>query len=682
MTRNSPAATVCIIQKHAPWTFASLSNHVPQSFIMDPKKTSFAADINPELTEIWEVYARERGGDRSDRSSDTNIHKRRWEKLSKNQLPMLGDHDTTQVGDLQLQDPLGAGGMGVVYLAHQHSMGREVAVKLLRDDKKTPEHSQKLLEEARITARLAHPNIIPIHSLGVNADGDPLYVMKRVEGMSWKEVLKQDAQMPTLLDTPEDELDAHLGILEQVCRAVHFAHSKGIVHLDLKAGNVMLGHFGEVYLVDWGISASFDETLNDEELLPQTIELSQPRGTPGFMAPEVASAAGDLIGPHTDVYLLGGILHYILTKQARHRGKDIYTVLGAAYLSEPFEYPPYIAPMLGQICNKAMARQPGDRYESAEAFRQAIARFRQQREGVRLVDEARKLLKQLVEESRTSNEVMTSMLYQRYGELSFALRRARQLGIPKTEGLEGAALRVMFDFELGRENAIAARELLSLASQWNKSDDRRVALLEELEDRLGSKEAWIQHITTEQGDNDASISQRTRGWVLLGATLLWAGVAAISKVLVDQGTIPDGPTTLIAIKAVNTLIAIAIILAAPIFIRMNRANRSIFATLAVAMCSGLMIRTVCVLQEIQMHISLTMETIASLVCVMLLGVFVEKKLLWATPFFVLSVVTSSLMPTRAWELMIIWNMSGLLLMGGIWLTSQRKRRAPRPTPHP
>lgn len=637
---------------------------------MDNKKTAFATDINPELTQIWEIYAKKHADDGEDRSSDANVRKHRWEKLSKTQLPTLGE-DTKQLGDLHLQVPLGAGGMGVVYLAHQTSMNREVAVKVLRDDKKTPEQSQKLLEEARITASLAHPNIIPIHSLGVNAGGDPLYVMKRVEGMSWKEVLKEGVKMPTLLDTQEDELDAHLGILEQVCRAVHFAHSRGIVHLDLKAGNVMLGHFGEVYLVDWGISASFKPELH-AGLLPQTTELTQPRGTPGFMAPELASASGDLIGPHTDVYLLGGILHYILTKQARHRGQDIHLVLGAAYLSVPFDYPPYISEMLGQICNKAMARQPEDRYTSAEAFRQAIARFRQQREGVQLVEEARKLLKQLVEESRTSDEVMISQLYRRYGELNFALRRAHQLGIPKTEGLQGAALRVMFDFELSRENATAARELLSIADQWNKSDDRRVALLEELESRLGNKEAWIQQITTEQGDNDASVSQRSRGWIMLGAALTWAGIAAISKVLLDQGVLPNGKATLIAVKAVNTLIAIAIILAAPLFIRMNLANKRIFSTLAVAMCSGLMIRAVCVLQDVAVHVSMAMETVAALVCVVMLGIFVERKLLWATPFFLFSVLSISLMPSRAWEMMIIWNMSGLLLMGGIWLLSQRR----------
>lgn len=648
------------------------------------KRTMLATEVNPELTEIWEVYARAQHHRTMTGSQRFSIsdHWNRRSALKESTNTFL-EQMRHQIDDMQLLEPLGKGGMGVVYLARQLSMGREVAVKLLREDKRGEEQSQKLLDEARITAALDHPNVIPIYSLGVDPSNDqsPMYVMKRVEGVNWKQVLREQADLPTLLDTQDDRLDANLDILESVCRAVHFAHSKGIVHLDLKTDNVMLGHFGEVYVVDWGISASFAPLTDSPEslALPHTLDLTHPRGTPGFMAPEVAAAAGDLIGPHTDIYLLGGILHYILTGKTRHHGKDIYSVLNMAYLSPPFSYDTSIPPILAEICNKAMARQPEERYTSAEALRQAIARFRQQREGVVMLQRARQTLTDLVKHSKVSaDKVMTSYIYQKYGEINFALERARQLGIPHTEGVQGAALRAVFDVELDKGNATAARELLGQASQWSSQDAHRVSMLEELESKLAEREAWMKHMEVEQGEHDASISQRTRGFILLGLTLALAGVASLSKVLVNQGVLPNTAEMMILIKGVNTLLAIALALMAPRFMKFNLVNKRMFMTLALAMGGGLVVRTLALLQGVAEHIVLGMETTVALLCVCMLSIFVERKLLLATPFFIISILCSQWIPTRAWEMMILWNMSGLIFMGGLWILL-KKRRAKRST---
>lgn len=644
------------------------------------KRTMLATEVNPELTEIWEVYARAQDQSALTGSQRLSISDH-WSRRSalKESTNTFLEQMRHQIDDMQLIEPLGKGGMGVVYLARQLSMGREVAVKLLREDKRGEAQSQKLLDEARITAALDHPNVIPIYSLGVDpSNGEsPMYVMKRVEGVNWKQVLKQQADLPTLLDTQDDRLDANLDILESVCRAVHFAHSKGIVHLDLKTDNVMLGHFGEVYVVDWGISASFAPLTEQSGglALPHTLDLEHPRGTPGFMAPEVAAAEGALIGPHTDIYLLGGILHYILTGKTRHRGKDIYHVLNMAYLSPPHEYDPSVPPILAEICNKAMARQPEERYASAEALRQAIARFRQQREGVVMLQRARQTLTELVRHSKGPQEqVMTSTIYQKYGELNFALERARQLGIPHTEGVQGAALRAVFDVELGKGNAIAARELIGQASQWSSQDAHRVSMLEELEEELAEREAWMKQMAVEQGEHDASISQRTRGFILLGLTLALAAIASLSKVFVNRGVLPDTPEMMILIKAVNTLLAIALALTAPQFMKFNLVNRRMFMTLALAMGGGLVVRALALLQGVEEHIALGMETTVALLCVCMLGIFVERKLLWATPFFIISIACSQWIPSRAWEMMILWNMSGLIFMGGLWVLLKKRRK--------
>ena len=449
---------------------------------------------------------------------------------------------------------------------------------------------------------------------------------------------------------------------------MHFAHSKGVVHLDLKTDNVMLGEYGEVYLVDWGISASFKSEAGDS-LWPRVMEMTEPRGTPGFMAPEIASATPELIDARTDVYLLGGVLHYLVLGSTRHRGKDLYAVLASAFASEPVAYGEEMPEALGEICNKAMARQPAERYASAEALRQAVARFRRQREGARLVEEARALLQELIALSRRGRP-RSSALYRVYGELTFALRRAEKLGLPRVEGLRGAALRVMIDFELAREQTEAARELLSEVSQWNASDGRRMKQLEELEERLRRDRQWVDHVTEEHEERDATISAKARGLMLAGAVIVWAAVAAVARLMLDHGLAHETPAALIAIKAVNTLFAVTLIWGAPRVVRLNRINRRIFSALAVAMLIGLAIRAICALHGVAIALSLSLETLVNLTCVAMLALFVERRLGRALPLFALGAACSLWLPEHAWWLMIAWNVAGLAVVAGVWLKTE------------
>ncbi len=634
------------------------------------KHTQLKANVDPELTSIWEIYAAQ-----AHHKSET----KNWNASNTPAQP----HSRQNFDDLNLIEPLGQGGMGVVHLAKQTSLGREVAVKMLREEKRDQHQAQKLIHEAKITARLDHPNIIPVYSMGVDPSHPhaPLYVMKKVEGVNWKQVIRNDTELPTLLNTQDDLLDGHLAILEHVCRAVHYAHSKGIVHLDLKTDNVMLGSFGEVYVVDWGISALYLPDQNDPDAagLPHTSDIKNPKGTPGFMAPEIVAAQGELVGPATDIYLLGGLLHYILTKQTRHQGATLYLVLNSAYTSAPYDYPPDVPPMLAKICNKAMSREPLNRYKSAEEFRQAIATFRRQREGVALLQSARNTLKLLITHgTQEHSQIVTSHMYQKYGELNFALERAKKLGVSNTAGVQGAALRVMFDMELSKENAAAARELLGQANQWSGKDTQRISMLEELETQLADKEAWVQHMRTEQSDNDVSISQKTRGWIILAMTLIWATVAAVGRTLLYKNILPNTPESLILLKGINTLLAIALSLVAPHLMKLNQVNRRLFTTLSLVMSAGLITRGICLWQGVPEHISLVMESLLAAVCISMLGLFVERKLLLVIPFFMLSIIFSLWMPTRAWEMMIVWNMSGLILMSGLWIILQKKQSVTKP----
>jgi hypothetical protein len=169
-----------------------------------------------------------------------------------------------------------------------------------------PYRRAKFLSEAAVTGELDHPNIVPIHDLGSNEEGQLFYAMKEVRGTSWNEMIH------------ENGLQENLEVLMRVADAVAFAHSKGVIHRDLKPENVMLGEFGEVLVMDWGLAASIREGGKAESLRGKSITA----GTPAYMPPEMARGEGDAIGPHSDQYLLGAILYEIITGRAPHTGSS------------------------------------------------------------------------------------------------------------------------------------------------------------------------------------------------------------------------------------------------------------------------------------------------------------------------------------------------------------------------
>ena len=150
--------------------------------------------------------------------------------------------------------------------------------------------------------------MVPVYDLGLDESGAPFIVMKHNEGDHWLKLLGDDEALKKHAPGRE-RLDAHLAILVQVCNAVHFAHSRGVIHRDLKPENVMVGSFGEVYLVDWGVATK-----------PGPV--TQIAGTPAYMAPEMLGGDGAEISPRTDVYLLGAVLYEILAGRAPHTGLD------------------------------------------------------------------------------------------------------------------------------------------------------------------------------------------------------------------------------------------------------------------------------------------------------------------------------------------------------------------------
>jgi serine/threonine protein kinase len=170
-------------------------------------------------------------------------------------LSVKGRRDDPEAAH-EIISKLGEGGMGTVYLGQQRSMGREIAIKQLKKGAATPETEAQFLAEARATGYLDHPNIVPVYDVATDPQGNPFYTMKRVRGVSWKNLL-HPLKAEHKDRAAEMEMRDHMEILLKVCDAMAYAHDQGILHKDLKPENVMVGDYGEVLVMDWGLSATF-----------------------------------------------------------------------------------------------------------------------------------------------------------------------------------------------------------------------------------------------------------------------------------------------------------------------------------------------------------------------------------------------------------------------------------------
>jgi serine/threonine-protein kinase len=264
-------------------------------------------------------------------------------------------------GDYELRELLGRGGMGEVLLAEDHWIGREIAIKRMRRTDPDPDAERRFMREAKIQARLQHPAIVPVHDMGHDHEGRPYFTMKRLAGST----------LHDLLDEPQQRL---LAAFVKVCLAIEFAHENGVIHRDIKPTNIMLGKFGEVYVLDWGVArvvgdGSASPSIQDMAAAggEGETQVGEVMGTPGYMPPE--QALGYQMSSAVDVYALGCVLFEILTGEPLHpRGAG-----GAANaIANPTEAPSRrrpqlaIAPELDAACVAALAEDPVDRPRAGE----------------------------------------------------------------------------------------------------------------------------------------------------------------------------------------------------------------------------------------------------------------------------------------------------------------------------
>ncbi len=259
---------------------------------------------------------------------------------------------------------IGFGGMKGVLLVHDRDTGRDVAMAIMPDFRDRPARDlNRFVREARITASLEHPNIVPVYDIGIDALGSPFFTMKYLHGSTLAAILHKlrTRNAEVMNEYPQSRL---LQIFLRVCNAVAFAHSRNICHFDLKPGNIYCGDFGEVQVIDWGLASSGNESVENGRL----------KGTPGYIAPELLNPGGKA-GKVSDIYALGAILYAILTLDSPHAGlpqQEILRRTAAGKLVPPSLAGQQVPSGLEAICLKAMAFDPRDRYQSAVELRKEI----------------------------------------------------------------------------------------------------------------------------------------------------------------------------------------------------------------------------------------------------------------------------------------------------------------------
>jgi hypothetical protein len=402
------------------------------------------------------------------------------------------DSDGSDIAELEVKpsisaltvgEIIGEGGMGVVRTAMQNSLARHVAIKTAHPGA-SEQASRRMLSEAWVTGYLEHPGVVPVYDILKSADGSPVVVMRRIQGATWDQRIG-DVTWATAAGA-RDLLEHNLRTIVRLCEIVEFAHSKGVVHRDIKPANVMLGSFGEVYLLDWGLAVA----LTDEAAahLPRAADEGDIAGTLHYASPEMIGLVDASLSESTDVYLLGAVLYEISTGRAPHEGPTATRIFESIAASPPKNWAE-VAPRLAAIGMHAMQKLPSNRHSSVALLRREILEYLRSRDSEHLADGAQRALAGLAEACAKGGS--RRKVYDLYGECRFAFREALALWPDNEAAARGlaAASTFVIEHELARDPRVAS------------------ALLEEAADVAPELVARVEHAARVEADERAGLSR-------------------------------------------------------------------------------------------------------------------------------------------------------------------------------
>jgi len=297
------------------------------------------------------------------------------------QLPRYFSNNFTRYSDFS---PFAKGGSAELRTCRDNNLGRMVMMKTIHPHLAHQEYPRaRFLREARVTAQLQHPNTIPVYEIGQDIEGRLYFTMKKVNGETLHEIIeRQIAGDQQAIHTYN--LDRMLGLLIQVCNALSYAHAHRVVHRDVKPENVLIGSYGQVFLLDWGVAKVWAASEEELEMAimehEELTDIGQRPGTPLYMSPEQVRGGGE-IDARTDVYSIGVVLYEILTLKVPLRGRRVNETFDLIVNEMPI--PPRqrtperkIPPTLHQICMKALSKDPQDRYQTMQELIDALREFR------------------------------------------------------------------------------------------------------------------------------------------------------------------------------------------------------------------------------------------------------------------------------------------------------------------
>lgn len=489
-------------------------------------------------------------------------------------MPLEGPRREDLDTGLRMRELLGEGGMGQVHLAEQCALRRDVAVKSLRPEA-PPRARHVLLREAWVTGMLEHPNIVPVHDLWTDDDGRSHLVLKRIDGLEWAEILANPRLLPE--QAQKDPFAWHIDVLRQLCNALEMAHARGILHRDLKPANVMIGPFGEVYLLDWGVAIALHEQTN--AAIPTPSSSKAIVGTPLYMAPEMFSPPSEHLGPWSDVYLMGAMLYELLSGRPPREGGTLEEMAEASTTLPPMDasWPRD----LRQILASCLHPDPRERPSMAE-LREMLSDHLRNRDLDRVRQRALEGLERLRARLDDSGDSLVEP-YRLFGACRFGFEEVLVRAPDDTvarDGLTDATV-LMARLELEADNPQGARLLLDQLRQ--APEDMRDAV----DDAIDAQHAARQRLEGLEEDLDDSKDAGRRGLFTLFLLVTFLGLPFVLRLLgIERGYLWE--------YIRHGTVAFAILVGTIIFRKTafsSRLNRGVLAAVAMSPAMGTLLVT-------------------------------------------------------------------------------------------